>query len=125
SVLHKTVSAIRAETWEDINRVLLASARQDGVETGSVMRLDSTVTAALIHEPSDSSLLWDAVRVMVRLLQQADALGSAIPWHDHCRAAKKRARTIQYARGRPKRVKHYRELLKITRKTLGYVEQAA
>jgi len=62
---------------------------------------------------------------MVRLLQQADALGSAIPWHDHCRAAKKRARTIQYARGRPKRIKHYRELLKITRKTLGYVEQAA
>ena len=125
SVLHKTISAIRAESWEDINRVLLASARQDGVETGSVMRLDSTVTAALIHEPSDSSLLWDAVRVMVRLLQQADALGSAIPWHDHCRAAKKRARTIQYARGRPKRIKHYRELLKITRKTLGYVEQAA
>jgi glycerol-3-phosphate O-acyltransferase len=39
---------------------------------------DSTVTAALIHEPSDSALLWDAVRVMVRLLQQADALGSAI-----------------------------------------------
>lgn len=76
SVLHKTISAIRAETWEDINRVLLASARQDGVETDSVMRLDSTVTAALIHEPSDSSLLWDAVRVMVRLLQQADALGS-------------------------------------------------
>ena len=79
----------------------------------------------MIQEPSDSSLLWDAVRVMVRLLQQADALGSAIPWHDHCRAAKKRARTIEYTRGRPKRVKHYRELLKITCKTLGYVEQAA
>ncbi len=43
----QTISAIRAETWEYINRVLLASARQDGVETGSVMRLDSTVTAAL------------------------------------------------------------------------------
>jgi IS5 family transposase len=43
-----------------------------------MVRVDSTVTAALIHEPSDSALLWDAVRVMVRLLQQADALGSAI-----------------------------------------------
>jgi hypothetical protein len=30
-----------------------------------MVRLDSTVTAALMHEPSDSSLLWDAVRVMV------------------------------------------------------------
>ena len=73
SVLHKTISAIRAETWEAINRTLLASARQEKIEDGSVVRLDSTVTSALMHEPSDSSLLWDAVRVMVRLLKQAQA----------------------------------------------------
>src|SRR6202142_2219005 len=66
SVLHIPISAIRAETWEAINRILLASARQEKVEVGKVARLDSTVTAALLHEPSDSSLLWDAVRVMVR-----------------------------------------------------------
>ncbi|MEK1886072.1 MAG: ISNCY family transposase, partial [Phyllobacterium sp.] len=99
--------------------------RQDKLESGKVVRVDSTVTAALIHEPSDSSLLWDAVRVMVRLLQHADALGSAGPWHDHCRAAKKRARAIEYVRGRPKRVQHYRDLLRITRTTLGYLQQAA
>jgi IS5 family transposase len=51
-----TISAIQAETWEAINRILLASARQEKVETGKVVRLDSTVTAALLHEPSDSSL---------------------------------------------------------------------
>lgn len=46
-----------------------------------MIRVDSTVTATLIHEPSDSSLLWDAVRVMVRLLRQADKLGSgALSW---------------------------------------------
>jgi IS5 family transposase len=123
--LHKTISAIRAQTWEEINRVLLASAQQDKVENGKVVRMDSTVTAALIHEPSDSSLLWDTVRVMVHLLQHADALGSAIPWHNHCRAAKKRARAIEYTRGRPKRVKHYRDLLRITRTTLSYLQQAA
>jgi transposase, IS5 family len=125
SVLHKTISAIQAPTWEEINKVLLASARREKLEGGKVVRVDSTVTAALVHEPSDSSLLWDAVRVMVRLLQHADALGSAIPWHDHCRAAKKRSRSIEYTRGRPKRVKHYRELLRITRTTLGYLQQAA
>jgi IS5 family transposase len=125
SVLHKTISAIRAQTFEGINRVLLASARQEKLESGRVVRVDSTVTAALIHEPSDSSLLWDAVRVTVRLLQQAEALGSAIPWHDHRRAAKKRARAIEYTRGRPKRIKHYRELLKITRTTLSYLQQAS
>ena len=66
SVLHKTIGAIRAETWEAINRPVLYCARKKKVETGSVIRLDSTVTAALMHEPSDSGLLWDGVRVMVR-----------------------------------------------------------
>src|SRR5579864_426454 len=82
AVLHRTISAIRAETWEAINRILLASARQEKVETGKVVRLDSTVAAALMHEPSDSSLLWDAVRVMVRLLKAADgggAVASRVP----------------------------------------------
>src|SRR5690349_3813475 len=54
TVLHKTISAIRAATWEAINRMLLTSARQEKVEDGSVVRLDSTVTAALMHAPSDS-----------------------------------------------------------------------
>src|SRR6187551_3320101 len=71
SALHKTIGAIRAETSEAVNRTLLVSARQEKVEDGSVVRLDSTATAALMHQPSDSSLLWDGVRVMVRLLKQA------------------------------------------------------
>jgi len=62
SVLHQTIAAIRAETWEAINQALLASAKQDRLESGTTVRLDSTVTAALMHEPSDSTLLWDAVR---------------------------------------------------------------
>jgi IS5 family transposase len=74
SVLHGTISAIRAETWEAINRTLLASASQEQIEAGKVVRLDSTATAALMHEPSDSSLLWDAVRVTTRLL------GPPTPW---------------------------------------------
>ena len=125
SALHKSISALRAETWEAINRTLLASARLDKVESGKVMRVDSTVTAALIHQPSDSSLLWDAVRVMVRLLRQADALGSSIRWRNHSRAAKKRARAIEYARGSLKRRDQYRELLRVTHATLGFLRQAA
>src|SRR5215208_3948222 len=126
SVLHKTMSAIRAETWEAINRMLLTSARQEKIEDGSVVRLDSTVTSALMHEPSDSSLLWDAVRVMVRLLKRADSLvgGDGMEWRDHCRAAKKRARKIQFTRGRPNRIQLYRELIAITRATLAYLKQA-
>ena len=80
-----------------------------------------------MHEPSDSSLLWDAVRVMVRLLKQAQAwMGDiARAWRDHRRAAKKRWRAIEFTRGRPKRVPLYRELIEITRKTLAYLRGAA
>jgi transposase, IS5 family len=127
SVLHHTIGAIRAETWEQINRALLASAQKTKLERGLMVRLDSTVTAALLHEPSDSSLLWDAVRVMARLLKEANAVGAgiALAWRDHQRAAKKRARDIQYTRGRPKRVQLYRELIKITRATLADLRHAA
>src|SRR3984893_8296950 len=94
SVLHRTISAIRPETWEAVNRALLASAKQDKLESGAMVRIDSTVTAALMHEPSDSALLWDAVRVMTRLLRQAAALpgAPALQWRDRRRLAKKRAR---------------------------------
>jgi IS5 family transposase len=127
SVLHRTISAIRAETWEQINRTLLTSARETKLERGRVVRLDSTVTAALMHEPSDSSLLWDAVRVMVRLLKEADRLvgRAGLAWRDHRRAAKQRARALQFTRGRPGRVQLYRELIQTTRATLAYLQHAA
>jgi IS5 family transposase len=127
SVLHKTISAIRAETWEAINRAVLGSARQEKVEPGDVIRLDSTVTDALIHEPSDSSLLWDAVRVMARMMKAAGTLagGADIAWRDRRRAAKRRAYAIQFTRGRPRRVQQYRELIEITRSMLAYVDVAA
>jgi IS5 family transposase len=127
SVLQKTISAIRTETWEAINRAILSSAQQGRLEDGNVVRLDSTATSALMHEPSDSSLMWDAVRVMVRMLKRADALigGAGLKWRDHSRAAKKRAHKIQFTRGRPNRVQLYRELIAITREILAHLKQAS
>ena len=119
SVLHQTISAIRAETWEAVNRAVVAGAKQDKLESGATVRIDSTVTAALMHEPSDSALLWDAVRVMTRLLRQAAALpgAPALQWRDRRRLAKKRARAIEYSRGKDKKRRLYRELIAATRAT--------
>src|SRR5216684_554029 len=105
SVLHRTISAIRPETWEAVNRALLASAKQDKLESGAMVRIDSTVTAALMHEPSDSALLWDAVRIMTRLLRQAAALpgAPALQWRDRRR---------------------YLELIAATRATLAALQEA-
>src|SRR5207247_6614341 len=71
SVLHKTISAISAASWGAINRTVGSRARQATVEHGRAVGVDSTVSAALMHQPSDSTLLWDAVRVMTRLLRRA------------------------------------------------------
>jgi IS5 family transposase len=40
--------------------------------------IDRPVGAALMHQPSDSTLLWDAVRVMKRLLRRAGQLPRAL-----------------------------------------------
>ena len=126
SVLHQTISAIRSETWEAVNRALLASAKQDKLESGATVRIDSTVSAALMHQPSDSALLWDAVRVMTRLLRQAAALprAPAIWWRDRRRLAKKRARAIEYSRGKDTRRQLYRELIAATRATQAALQEA-
>ena len=41
SVLHRTISAIRPETWEAVNRALLASAKQDKLESGAMVKGNS------------------------------------------------------------------------------------
>src|SRR5436309_1877313 len=126
SVLHQTISAIRPETWEAVNRAVLASAKQDKLESGATVRIDSTVSAALMHEPSDSALLWDAVRIMTRLLRQAAALpgAPALQWRDRRRLAKQRARAIEYSRGKDNRRRLYRELIAATRATQAALHEA-
>jgi len=127
SVLHNTISAISAASWEAINRAVVTSARHEKLDDGAMLRIDSTVTEALMHAPTDNSLLWDAVRVMVRLLTQADALQGVAPivWRNHRRLAKKRALAIQYCRGKEQRAKLYRDLIAATRATLASLGHAA
>ena len=120
-------TAISARTWERINRCLLASASETKVETGTLLRLDSTVTETMIHEPSDSWLLCDAMRIMVRLLDAAGDLpqAPAIAWHNHSRRAKRRAQAIDHCRKQTKRTMLYRDLIAVAGSTVGYLRAAA
>jgi transposase, IS5 family len=126
SVLQRTISAIGAAGWETINRAVMDSAQHHKVEDGSVVRIDSTVTAALMHAPTDSSLLWDGVRVMVRVLKKAEELlGGTLPrWRNYRRLAKKRAVAIQYSRGQRKKTELYRDLVAATRATMASLHRA-
>jgi transposase, IS5 family len=91
------------------------------------VRIDSTVSAALMHPPSDSTLLWDAVRVMTRLLRRAGRLpeAPAVRWRDRRRLAKKRARAIDYSRGKAKKRGLYRELIAAVQATRAELQTVA
>ena len=125
AALQRNIGRIKDCTWERLNHCLLQQAQQDKIEQGRLIRLDSTVTETPIHAPSDSRLLWDGVRVLVRLFDEAQALPGApvLAYQDHRRRAKKRMRAIEYSRGQAKKAKLYRDLLQVTRQSLAYLNQ--
>jgi len=123
STLQALISAIRATTWAALQQCLLADARVRGVESGDVIRIDATVTDTAILAPSDSGLLYDAVRVMVRLLKQARCHGEVV-FHNHQRKAKRRRLAIMYARTNDRRRPLYASLLQVTLDTLAYLDEA-
>ncbi|MEO0249043.1 MAG: transposase, partial [candidate division WOR-3 bacterium] len=125
SALCKNIKAISPETWEMINRLLSAYAEDKEIEKGKEARIDCTVCSN-IHEPSDSSLLWDCVRVLTRILGRIrDDLGIRIPFTDHCRRAKRRALEILNAKNPKARVHSYKDLFDITEEVVGCSKSAA
>jgi IS5 family transposase len=123
SSLHRDIAKIEPQTWEAIHRVVISYAQRIGVEDGKWVRVDCTVTETNIHEPSDSSLLWDCVRVLCRELERASKVVS-IRFRDHEKRAKRRAFGIRNAKTMEKRMPLYRDLLKVTHKTLSYAKPA-
>lgn len=113
--LQSNVKRIQPETWEAIHRILIGFARDEGIERGQTIRGDTTVVNAAIHEPADSSLLWDCVRVATRLLHR---MAKRRPWlrklfSDHTRRAKRRAYAIKFHRRRKDMVGQYRDLIRV------------
>ena len=98
STLQRNIKTLTEETWEAINRILLAYAADLGVEKGRKVRIDATVTETDIHHPTDSSLLWDCVRVLGRLLVQARESFGVDRFPSRARPAKPRAKDLRKAK---------------------------
>ena len=125
SALQQNIKSLSAKTWEQVNRVIIGHARDDKVETGREVRIDCTVVESNIHHPTDSTLLWDVVRVFTRLLIVARELGvKGFCFQDHRRRAKRRMTGILNAKGEKARKKLYADLLKVAEKVWGYAERA-
>ena len=121
--LQRNIKRVRPETMEAINRILVRRARKEGIEKGRKVRIDCTVTETNIHHPNDSSLLWDCVRVLARNVHQVREL-TGFSFSDHSRRAKRRYTGIGNCRSKKKRTKLYRDLLKVTLKTVSAADRA-
>lgn len=126
SALCQNIKAISPETWEAINKVLVKYAENTGIEKGRKVRIDCTVVSSDIHEPTDSSLLWDSVRVLARILTRAkgELPGLRFPYQDHTRRAKRRMLGIMNAKDEKTRKKKYTDLLKVSNRTIRYAQAA-
>lgn len=113
SGLQDNIRRIQPETWERINQALVGQALTDEVECGKQLRVDSTVVETNIHEPSDSSLLCDGIRVLTRLMMKAKRSLNVpgIVFTDHRKSARSLSRQIFYTRGMVKKKPLYTVLL--------------
>src|SRR5690606_8250566 len=124
STLQKNVKRVPPEAWEAINQSVVLKAQELGVERGAKVRTDCTVVESNIHHPTDSSLLWDCVRVLVRIMDKAkEEFGVAFT--DHTRRAKRRWYKIANSKSAEQRKPLYRDLIKVTEKTVQQAQRTA
>jgi IS5 family transposase len=116
---NRAFNKLRPATLQAINDMIVEAAVNLGVEDGKQLRVDTTVVETDIHHPTDSTLLWDVVRVITRLIGRlAGVLPKGIDdFTNRTRCARRRMQEIQRmtARQRHDRQKgKYRELIGVT-----------
>src|SRR5216684_1235687 len=73
TTLMRWSNVLQPETMHRLLDRVTELARSLKVTRGRKLRIDSTVVATAIHYPTDSTLLFDGVRVLSRLVQRATA----------------------------------------------------
>lgn len=126
STLNGNIKCITAQTWELINHALLGFAEREKIEKGRTVRTDCTCVESNIHSPSDSTLLWDGVRVLTRLIEKMrNDFGIKAPcFTNHTRRAKRRMMAVMHAKSKKQRKAAYTDLLKMADNVLGYSRTA-
>ncbi len=122
SALAATLKRVPPATLAALNDVVVTSAAARAIESARTVRMDATVVPTPIHPPTDSSLLWDAVRVLDRLLRRAQHLSGFTAYHRHRKRAKRRVLEIAHCapQATARRARAYRALLQDTEATATY-----
>jgi len=119
---------LRPPTVKAINDLVVRGAVALGLEDGSKLRVDTTVSETDIHHPTDNTLLWDVVRVVTRLVGRlGELLPKGIPgFTDRTRSARRRMQEIQRMTARQRhdqQEEKYRELIRTTEQVVGNARQ--
>ena len=120
----KIARALGPEVIEQLHRQVIEVAKRAGVTHGRRFRVDTTVVATNVHNPTDRTLLRDGVRVLTRAMQRASiGLGDrAARVRNRLRSVNRRVLIIGYEARSPKTrdamVKSYRRLMATTRAVL-------
>lgn len=117
STLQRNIKRVRSETLERVNRALVRHGQEQGIEDGKRLRSDATVIEAAIHDPTDSTLLVDCVRVLTRLLREAREY-VALEFANRHRRAKRRALAIKHCAKAEQRIPLYRDLVRVAEGTV-------
>lgn len=126
STLQAAFKEISSKALEALIQEIGRAAFSEGIERSAKVRIDSTVVPSNIHHPMDSGLLWDSVRVLVRLTKRvAERLGNEdLPTPNRKRRAKRRHQEILHARRNKDRVAPYRDLLQVTQEVVAAAKKA-
>jgi len=123
--------ALGPETIEKIHARIVEIAQQEQVVQGRKMRLDTTVVETNIHYPTDSNLLGDGVRVLIRAMKRITGIAGeqGAKLRDRSRSVKLRVLEIGRivrTKGGPSRERlqqGYEKLLSIVGRVLGQAKR--
>ena len=119
--------AVDPDTIRQIHDRMVQIAQQQGVTQGRRMRVDTTVVETNIHHPTDSTLLGDGVRVLIRTMHKITAITGVVgtKLRDRSRSVKLRLLDISRIARAKGQLNHerlkkgYRRLLNSTSRVVG------
>lgn len=129
--LGRQALALGPEVIEQIHQRVVEMAVESKVVQGRKMRVDTTVVETNIHYPTDSSLLGDGNRVLIRLMKKVTALAGSVGTKMRDRSRSVKLRVLDIARAARSKVPQsqdklkqaYRKLLDATGRVVGQAKR--
>jgi transposase, IS5 family len=123
--------ALGPEAIEQVHERMVKIAQDKGVVGGRRMRVDTTVVETNVHYPTDSSLMGDGVRVLIRTMKKITKIvgGAGANLCDRSRSVKLRVLDIARAaraKGKPQHerlMRAYGQLLNSTSRVVGQAKR--